>query len=64
MTILVITRHDRPPWRPSWILKNAQGYTQFTRQIMFMGYLGHQNQSRKKLYQSSHPMLAWLPDYG
>ena len=38
-------------------LTNAQELTQFTRRIIYMGHLGHPNQSRKKLYQSSHPII-------
>ena len=42
-----------PGRQPSWIFENAQALTQFTRRIMYMGHLGHPNQLRKKLYQSS-----------
>ena len=37
----------RPSWTPSWILKNAQGWGQFTRQILFMWCRKLQNQVRK-----------------
>ena len=37
-------------------LKNAQELTQFTRRIMYMGYLGIQISREKKVYQSSHLM--------
>ena len=44
-------------------LKNAQELTPFTRRIIYMGHLGHPNQSREILYQSRHPISVWLPDY-
>ena len=36
----------RPSWTPSWILQNAQGWAQFTRQILFMWCLELQNKVR------------------
>ena len=52
-SILVNPWSWRPSWTSSWILKNAQGWAQFTRHILFMWCLKPQNQQSEKLYQPS-----------
>ena len=59
-SIIVNPWNLRPSWMSSWILKHAQGWTQFTRQILFMWCIKLQNQVRNTLYQTGQGMLTLI----